>query len=76
MKKATHGGQDVGVWASGPQAHLFSGTYEQNAIPLIMAHVLEIGPYAKDEKCAAHQVLPKVLIMLLLVVLNYILKFN
>jgi alkaline phosphatase len=53
MKKDTHGGQDVGVWASGPQAHLFSGHYEQNTIPMIMAHILQVGPYAVDEKCAA-----------------------
>lgn len=53
MKKDTHGGQDVGVWASGPQSHLFSGHYEQNTIPLLMAHILQVGPYAVDEKCAS-----------------------
>lgn len=50
MDRGTHGGQDVGVWASGPQSHLFSGNYEQNVIPLLMAHVLQVGPYAVDEK--------------------------
>lgn len=28
----THGGEDVGVWASGPYAHLLGGTIEQNVI--------------------------------------------
>lgn len=43
----------MGVWASGPQSHLFTGNYEQNTIPLLMAHILQIGPYQKDEKCSA-----------------------
>lgn len=34
----THGGEDVGIFASGPQSHLFSGVIEQNAIPHLMAY--------------------------------------
>ncbi|CRL01810.1 CLUMA_CG015026, isoform A [Clunio marinus] len=52
-ERDTHGGEDVGVWASGPMAHLFKGHYEQSEIPVIMARILEVGPYAVDEKCAA-----------------------
>jgi len=33
----THGGDDVMVFARGPWAHLFTGNYEQNEIPLAMA---------------------------------------
>ena len=28
----THGGEDVGIWATGPRAHLLDGTVEQNVI--------------------------------------------
>ena len=47
----THGGEDVGVYASGPWSHLFTGTYEQNVIPLLMAYAAQIGPYDKGTNC-------------------------
>ncbi|SDK38456.1 alkaline phosphatase [Microbulbifer yueqingensis] len=34
----THGGEDVGVWARGPGAHLLSGTHEQSYLFHVMAH--------------------------------------
>lgn len=39
----THGGDDVGIFARGPYAHLFAGTLEQNTIPHIMAFAACIG---------------------------------
>ena len=39
----THGGDDVGIWAIGPWAHLYQGTLEQHAIPHIMAYASCIG---------------------------------
>ncbi|VVC29117.1 Alkaline-phosphatase-like, core domain,Alkaline phosphatase-like, alpha/beta/alpha,Alkaline [Cinara cedri] len=42
----THGGDDVMVFARGPWAHLFSGNYEQNIIPLTMGYAAGIGPLA------------------------------
>ncbi|XP_002062011.3 membrane-bound alkaline phosphatase [Drosophila willistoni] len=39
----THGGEDVGVFASGPWAHLFTGVYEQNSIPHMMAYAACVG---------------------------------
>lgn len=39
----THGGDDVAVYASGPWSHLFTGTFEQNAIPEILAFAACIG---------------------------------
>ena len=44
----THGGEDVGVFASGPYAHLFSSAYEQNTIPHIMAYAACIGEGLKS----------------------------
>ena len=38
----THGGQDVPVYASGPNAHLVSGVMEQNVIYHIMADALDL----------------------------------
>lgn len=43
LKEATHGGDDVAVFASGPWAHIFTGTYEQNYIPHAMAYAACIG---------------------------------
>ncbi|XP_055381416.1 alkaline phosphatase-like [Condylostylus longicornis] len=43
LKSETHGGDDVPVFASGPWAHLFSGTYEQNLIPHLMGYAACIG---------------------------------
>ncbi len=34
----THAGEDVGVWARGPGAHLLTGTNEQSLIFHVMAH--------------------------------------
>ncbi|XP_058835962.1 membrane-bound alkaline phosphatase-like [Topomyia yanbarensis] len=39
----THGGEDVAVYASGPWSHLFTGSYEQNTIPHMMAYALCVG---------------------------------
>lgn len=38
-----HSGEDVGVFASGPFDHLFTGVLEQNAIPHLMAYAACIG---------------------------------
>lgn len=38
----THGGEDVPVYASGPWAHLFTGTYEQNVIPHMIAYAADM----------------------------------
>lgn len=49
----THGGDDVGVYASGPWSHLFTGNYEQNNIPVAMGYAAKIGPYATEpRKCS------------------------
>lgn len=39
----THGGDDVTVHVNGPWSHLFSGTYEQHAIPHMLAYAACIG---------------------------------
>lgn len=46
----THGGEDVGIWAVGPWAHLFQGVIEQNAIPHILAYASCIGNGLKSCK--------------------------
>ncbi|KAH8401553.1 hypothetical protein KR009_006465 [Drosophila setifemur] len=38
-----HAGEDVGVFATGPQAHLFSGVLQQSTIPHLMAYAACIG---------------------------------
>jgi alkaline phosphatase len=72
--KDTHGGEDVGVWASGPMAHLFRGSYEQNSIPMIMAYILQVGPYAVDETCASCSFGPMLLLLAAMLVMLKIVK--
>uniref|UniRef100_A0AAG5DTN4 Alkaline phosphatase n=1 Tax=Anopheles atroparvus TaxID=41427 RepID=A0AAG5DTN4_ANOAO len=43
LSSETHGGEDVGIYASGPSAHLFAGTLEQNVIPVLIAYAANIG---------------------------------
>jgi len=38
-----HSGYDVGIFATGPQSHLFSGMMQQNTIPHLMAYAACIG---------------------------------
>ncbi|CAD0202390.1 unnamed protein product [Chrysodeixis includens] len=40
----THGGDDVAVFARGPHHTLFTGLYEQNELPHLMAYAACIGP--------------------------------
>ncbi|XP_034933858.1 alkaline phosphatase 4-like [Chelonus insularis] len=44
LKDDTHGGEDVGLYAIGPYAHLFRGTFEQNYI----SHVIAYAACLKD----------------------------
>ncbi|XP_045521928.1 membrane-bound alkaline phosphatase-like [Pieris brassicae] len=44
LSSETHGGDDVAVFARGPHHAMFSGLYEQNVIPHLMAYAACIGP--------------------------------
>lgn len=44
----THGGQDVTIYASGPDAYLFSGVVEQNYIFHVMMDALRLNPLAEE----------------------------
>ncbi|KAM4835868.1 intestinal-type alkaline phosphatase-like [Thomomys bottae] len=45
VKSETHGGEDVAVFARGPQAHLVHGVQEQNYIAHLMAFAGCLEPY-------------------------------
>ena len=47
-KSATHGGEDVPIYAVGPMAHLFHSTHDQTHIANVMAYSACIGAYADD----------------------------
>lgn len=51
LESETHGGDDVGIFAIGPHAHLFTGVVEQNLIPHIMAYSACLGDYANNDRC-------------------------
>ncbi|KAH8401558.1 hypothetical protein KR009_006466, partial [Drosophila setifemur] len=41
--QGVHSGEDVGIFASGPQSHLFTGLMQQSTIPHLMAYAACIG---------------------------------
>ncbi|XP_018323807.1 membrane-bound alkaline phosphatase-like [Agrilus planipennis] len=43
LSRETHDGEDVPIYALGPWAHLFSGAYEQNVIPHVIAYASCVG---------------------------------
>ena len=43
MDFETHGGEEVPIYASGPMAHLFHKTHEQNYIAHVMAYASCVG---------------------------------
>ncbi|OWR49944.1 alkaline phosphatase [Danaus plexippus plexippus] len=44
LDSETHGGDDVAVFARGPQSEMFSGLFEQNQLPHLMAYAGCFGP--------------------------------
>ncbi|XP_014362963.2 membrane-bound alkaline phosphatase [Papilio machaon] len=44
LESETHGGEDVAVFARGPQHAMFAGLYEQSQLPHLMAYAACIGP--------------------------------
>jgi hypothetical protein len=53
----THSGEDVGVYADGPWAHLFTGVYEQNFIAHGLMYATCLGPKenAQSKQCVAYR---------------------
>ncbi|MFC3114005.1 alkaline phosphatase [Cellvibrio fontiphilus] len=47
LASETHGGEDVGIYALGPNAHLFRGVQEQHLIYHVMADALGLNKQAK-----------------------------
>jgi len=50
-EKETHGGDDVGIFAVGPWAHLFHGVHEQSYIAHVMSFASCIGPHKNHMTC-------------------------
>jgi alkaline phosphatase len=53
LASETHGGEDLGIYAIGPWAHLFQGTVEENYTFHVMNHASQIG--ARAAAAAASQ---------------------
>lgn len=45
LRSETHGGEDVAVFARGPQAHLVHGVQEQTFVAHVMAFAACVEPY-------------------------------
>merc|ERR1719361_2003958 len=54
----THGGDDVGIWAVGPMAHMFHGVHEQSYIAQVMSYSACIGPQAHYPRCNGARTTP------------------
>ncbi|XP_064457434.1 alkaline phosphatase-like [Ornithodoros turicata] len=46
LRRDTHGGEEVAVYAVGPWAHLFSGVHDQSYIPHAIAYAACIGQFS------------------------------
>lgn len=46
-----HGGDDVGLWATGPMAYLFHKNHEQNYVAHVVGYSLCMGPYKDEPEC-------------------------
>lgn len=75
LDSETHGGEDVGIYASGPRSEMFVGNYEQSFIPVLMAHAAQIGPYSTDAHCSGSDRIATVTVasIILTMVLSYML---
>lgn len=75
LDSETHGGEDVGIYASGPRSEMFIGNYEQSFIPMLMAHAAQIGPYDSEGKCSGCNRIVTVTVtsIILSIVLSYML---
>jgi alkaline phosphatase len=51
LKSESHGGDDVGIWASGPGSAAIRGTVEQNAI---YHFIVQATPKLRERLCAAN----------------------
>jgi len=51
LKSETHGGDDVGIWATGPWSHLIHGVHEQSYIATVMSYSGCLGKYHAREGC-------------------------
>ncbi|WKY06680.1 hypothetical protein Q1695_006678 [Nippostrongylus brasiliensis] len=54
MKFGYHGGEDVGIWADGPYAHLFSGTIENTEVAYTIKYLLCLGR-TEDTVCGSKE---------------------
>lgn len=50
LKSESHGGEDVGIWATGPGSDAFRGTLEQNTIYHV---IVQATPKLRERLCAA-----------------------
>ncbi len=50
LESETHGGEDLGIYAIGPWAHLFQGTVEENYTFHVMNYASKIGDRLKARK--------------------------
>ena len=74
LSSETHGGDDVAIFAIGPQAHLFQGVYEQHYIAHVMAYAACLGSGVKfcdnvPEPSAAPAIFPSQFVILFWLVL-------
>lgn len=52
MDYETHGGEDVAIYARGPQSHLFHGVHEQNYIARVMMYASCVGRGTPGPHCS------------------------
>ncbi|KAK4874972.1 hypothetical protein RN001_014332 [Aquatica leii] len=76
LDSETHGGEDVGIFASGPWAHLFTGVTEQHVIPHILSYASRIGNYTNRlDYSSSNKHVNSLLLTLFLIVIGFFQKY-
>ncbi|GJQ80046.1 hypothetical protein Trydic_g19334 [Trypoxylus dichotomus] len=75
LDSETHAGEEVGIFARGPWAHLFSGVMEQNVIPHLMAYASCVGDGAIACKDSSNTISVSNLFVLICLSVVYLTKY-
>lgn len=76
LNSETHSGEDVGIYARGPMAHLFHGVHEQHYIAHVVMYSQCYGAYSEEAHCIfsnAMQIMPS---LSLLSVISFIINLR
>nr|XP_027198619.1 alkaline phosphatase-like [Dermatophagoides pteronyssinus] len=76
LDSATHGGDDVGAFGTGPGSNLLRGSQEQTYVAHLMEFSTCIGEYANEPHCSGCKILIFSKILILIVFISHLIRFS